>query len=285
MQPAAVVTAQMCGALPSAPSHPSPTSSPTSLLDGGLCPSPLRPRAHGREGCSDGQPGQDCGQAESTGIGPDSHHEGDPTVSKKVWPCYGHHVQGCPQSNQHGQWVHCAMCDLRIMYTPRIGSSAQHTTCNKPGMIARVLRELEPMMGNYRPTAAIVRAMQANRGVPPEPDPAPPGERAGYDACSEDHCSTYESRGSFNGKLAGDIGHGGHGPRGGLRARGPRAALNEQQYDAKEMLKPLTQRLCGRVMSFAALMATSLMGLHLEDRDGLWEIACAPHSWLSEAAF
>ena len=43
-----------------------------------------------------------------------------------------------------------------------------------------------------------------------------------------------------------------------------------------------------KVMAMAAMMATAttslLIGLHLEGRDGLWEVACSPHSWLSEAA-
>ena len=42
-----------------------------------------------------------------------------------------------------------------------------------------------------------------------------------------------------------------------------------------------------RVMN-ATLMATvassMLAGLHVGDRDGLWEVTCAPHSWLSRAA-
>ena len=43
-----------------------------------------------------------------------------------------------------------------------------------------------------------------------------------------------------------------------------------------------------KVMALAAMMASAttslLIGLHLEGRDGLWEVACSPHSWLSEAA-
>ena len=43
-----------------------------------------------------------------------------------------------------------------------------------------------------------------------------------------------------------------------------------------------------KVMAMAAMFTTMtsnlLLGLHLGNRDGLWEIACAPHSWLSEAA-
>ena len=53
-------------------------------------------------------------------------------------------------------------------------------------------------------------------------------------------------------------------------------------------MRPLTAKVGKKIMSFATMMsmATSslLLGVHLHDRDGLWEIACAPHSWLSESA-
>ena len=35
---------------------------------------------------------------------------------------------------------------------------------------------------------------------------------------------------------------------------------------------------------FTAMTSSLLLNLHLRDRDGLWEIACAHHSWLSEAS-
>ena len=53
-------------------------------------------------------------------------------------------------------------------------------------------------------------------------------------------------------------------------------------------VQPLTHYLGKRVMTFVALMtstmSTMLLGLQLSDRDGLWEMACSPHSWLSECA-
>ena len=43
-----------------------------------------------------------------------------------------------------------------------------------------------------------------------------------------------------------------------------------------------------KLMSMAALalttMSSLLVGLHLSQHDGLWEVACSPHSWLSMAA-
>lgn len=47
-------------------------------------------------------------------------------------------------------------------------------------------------------------------------------------------------------------------------------------------------KIASRVMAMAtiltAAMTSSLTALALDDRDGLWEVACSPHSWLSEAA-
>ena len=85
----------------------------------------------------------------------------DPRSSRKTWPCYGTHLPGRSPANQHGQWVHCATCDLRLAYTPRKGSTSQHTVCHNPAMIERTLRELRPLMREAQPTAAIVRAMLA----------------------------------------------------------------------------------------------------------------------------
>ena len=43
-----------------------------------------------------------------------------------------------------------------------------------------------------------------------------------------------------------------------------------------------------KLMTMATMLtaATSalLLGLHLEGRDGVWEVTCAPHTWLSQAA-
>ena len=55
------------------------------------------------------------------------------------------------------------------------------------------------------------------------------------------------------------------------------------------MYKPRVPVYVGKkIMSMASLFTTLtsslLLGLHLHERDGLWEVACAPHSWLTEAA-
>ena len=43
-----------------------------------------------------------------------------------------------------------------------------------------------------------------------------------------------------------------------------------------------------KVMMFASTMilaaSAALIGFTMDGRDGLWEVACAPHSWLNQAA-
>ena len=53
---------------------------------------------------------------------------------------------------------------------------------------------------------------------------------------------------------------------------------------AKDMPLYMGKKVMKMVAMMTALTAGMLMNLHLGDRDGLWEIACAPHSWLSESA-
>ena len=92
----------------------------------------------------------------------------------------------------------------------------------------------------------------------------------------------------------GDHGILGCGPGGrradsGLREREPRSALKNTASSRSSGGTTSTPLFIGKkVMAMAALMtatATSMLaGLHLGEDDGLWEIACAPHSWLSQAA-
>ncbi|CAE7241764.1 Smyd3 [Symbiodinium sp. CCMP2592] len=74
---------------------------------------------------------------------------------------YNQHIADTPKSNAHGEWVHCAVCDLRLSYTPREGSHGQTTSVKNPAMVQRMLDELQPLMGDFMPTATICKAMQA----------------------------------------------------------------------------------------------------------------------------
>ena len=83
---------------------------------------------------------------------------------------------------------------------------------------------------------------------------------------------------------------GSSGPRGGRRGAcgglRERAGRDLNSKDSKATALPL--HVGRKVMALTGLMMTAcsalLLDLHLHDRDGLWEIACAPHSWLSAAA-
>ncbi|CAE7826823.1 unnamed protein product, partial [Symbiodinium sp. CCMP2456] len=84
----------------------------------------------------------------------------DPRTRADQWPCHNVHVQGRPQANAHGQWTHCAVCNLRMEYIPRVGSHGQTAKAENPGMTSRMLKQLQTLMGNYKPTASICLAMQ-----------------------------------------------------------------------------------------------------------------------------
>ena len=79
------------------------------------------------------------------------------------------------------------------------------------------------------------------------------------------------------------------GPGGGRRAdlgHGSRARSIVEKPPTSSTSTPLF--MAKKVMALLTLMATTasnlLLGLHLSARDGLWEVACGPHSWLSQAA-
>ncbi|OLQ13328.1 hypothetical protein AK812_SmicGene2724 [Symbiodinium microadriaticum] len=85
----------------------------------------------------------------------------DPRANPRQWPCYGQHEPGAPQSNMHGQWIHCQHCDLRLLYTPRKGSPSNTTAVVNAAMVTRMLKGLQPMLGNTKPSAKICHHMMA----------------------------------------------------------------------------------------------------------------------------
>ena len=74
------------------------------------------------------------------------------------------HVPGRVQSKTHGQWTHCAVCNVRLECVPRQGSHGQTTKMDNPGMMLRNLT------GNYKPTAAICLAMQRKIDAEQQPN-------------------------------------------------------------------------------------------------------------------
>lgn len=83
----------------------------------------------------------------------------DPRCDPQQWPCYGKHQPGAPQSNLHGEWIHCEVCNLRLLYTPRKGSPANSTATNNGPMVKLMLRELQHLLGTTRPTAKVCHHM------------------------------------------------------------------------------------------------------------------------------
>ena len=74
----------------------------------------------------------------------------------------------------------------------------------------------------------------------------------------------------------------------GRHGRGSVSGLREGDALKTEYYKPVTPKIASKVMFMAttllAVASSTLTSFSLDDRDGLWEVACAPHSWLSDAA-
>ena len=225
----------------------------------------------------------------------------DPRADAKTWPCMGRHVPGPPAANNHGQWQHCARCDYRMSYIPRHGSKGQFTAVKNPEMVARALRELRPLMGDFAPTAAIVRAMQAKvdaeevlrihirdlqanyTELQGTPQPAGGGETYNYENYDEPYdADLYQ-------QLAGDARSRDHSDQSHqrLRVHGPATSTVAKRNNCRTV-KPVSVGLGNKVMNAVTMLATMastlLVGLHLHERDGLWELSCSPHTGLSMAA-
>ena len=63
-----------------------------------------------------------------------------------------------------------------------------------------------------------------------------------------------------------------------------RMKSGQGEPSAKEASRQVVQKVMAMSTLMMATSASMLMGLHLHDREGLWEISCGPHGWLSAAA-
>ena len=103
-----------------------------------------------------------------------------------------------------------------------------------------------------------------------------------------------DDRQSLNQQLVDGHRDPGRRPGSGLRAGGASSLkISSTRSTTKTTTRPTTSQplpifMGKKIMQMSVMMTTMLsgmlMGLHCHDRDGLWEVACAPHSWLSEAA-
>ena len=83
----------------------------------------------------------------------------DPRADPNQWLCHGSHTPMKPHGDAQGQWVHCAVCNLRLQYTPKKGGHSGSTKAENPAMVMRMLDRLQPMMGDCRPTQQSCLAM------------------------------------------------------------------------------------------------------------------------------
>ncbi|CAE7295575.1 GIP [Symbiodinium sp. CCMP2592] len=182
----------------------------------------------------------------------------DPRAAKAQWPCYGAHQPAPPQSNRHGQWVHCAICDYRLLYTPRKGSPANTTATTNGPTVKMMLSQLQPLMGDVRPTAQICKHMLDKITAEVVLNKAIVARKA--EVASAGYPSTPSSTWDHV----------------------------EVDPDAELIVSEMSLYVGKKVLAMSALMTTALtamlVDLHMTGRDGLWEVSCGPHDWLTQAA-
>ncbi|OLQ11600.1 hypothetical protein AK812_SmicGene4533 [Symbiodinium microadriaticum] len=182
----------------------------------------------------------------------------DPRTNPKCWPCYGNHSAGAPQSNAHGQWIHCSACHLRMLYTPRKGSPSNTTAVLNAAMVTKMLKQLKALIGDRKPTAKICHHMQAKITAEEVLEKSIRELLVDVPVAPRATSSTTPTTEGY---------------------------INVTTKDNDEELIAAYE---AEVMLFVSLMTTAtsnlLMGIQLDGRDGLWEISGAPHSWLSQAA-
>ena len=104
-------------------------------------------------------------------------------------------------------------------------------------------------------------------------------------AQDETHDSDNEPRKIFHGELgSGDDRSSGRVSRGSVRGSRPSAVKSSKPFGPCSLPLRIGQKLMALATMMTATLATAVTEFSLAGRDGLWEIACAPHSWLSEAA-
>ena len=286
----AAISAQMCGQ--SAPQFPT-TSSPSSLV------------THGDSTPSD----QGCGSRGGADHGSFLEGQGHlrEVKGEAIGPVEGHE-DGCARPKGSGESM--------ALYGPAHPELPSGQQSRRMGSVCNVqsTHALHAEAGIYVPAH--------HRGEPghdhPDADGAPPphGEHTAHGPDLQAHAGEDQRRGSpqqghpgreepellINGdsndsdqhvtdyhdhELGGSSAGGRRGAGPGLRAGGDRRlrVKNQATMDGDYNLSP---RMGKKVMAMSALLVATamelLVGLHLHDRDGLWEISGAPHGWLSAAA-
>ncbi|CAE7887494.1 unnamed protein product, partial [Symbiodinium microadriaticum] len=141
----------------------------------------------------------------------------------------------------------------RLLYTPRKGAPANTTATVNAATVTRMLTELHQLLGETR------------------------------------HGLHEPTGGNLDVNIAHeyDLGNGARERRGadpGVRERDQRTVMRPIGVDDKGAPLYIGKKLMAMAAMMTAATASMLVGLHLEGRDGLWEVTCAPHTWMSQAA-
>ncbi|CAL1133413.1 unnamed protein product [Cladocopium goreaui] len=69
----------------------------------------------------------------------------------ECWPCFGSHNASVRGSNRYGQWTHCAVCNLRTQYVPRMGSLTHNVEHIDPHYVAKALSMVQKDLKGVKP--------------------------------------------------------------------------------------------------------------------------------------
>ena len=205
----------------------------------------------------------------------------DPRTRGEQWPCFNKHIPGPPMANQWGPMDHMPVLQSQAALHSSEGSASEHYGHGQP----------------CNGEAHAIGATSAPGGNEAHVDYLPPRDEQdhGGDCAPQGSAGTGEwpdGRHRLNPSSARDLGDDftdyelnvGHaagrrrGADSGLRERDHRVLMRPSGVDSKGAPLYIGKKL----MAMAAMMTTAttslLLGLHLEGRDGLWEITCAPHT-------
>ena len=285
---ATAATAQMCGA--SQATLPSTTPSSCSLLDGGIYPS----AADGGlgEDCGDQHQGKDEGEGQSTTSRPTSSSPrrcSRPTGFVEDMAMLQPAHCGHPQEQRSRRMG--ALCSVRssagVHPTRRV--SWADDQCEESGHGSKDVGRASTADGGLSSDSQHLQGHAGEdrrRGDPPHGDPPAQGggQHSDYiDLEDDNHAPTDDY---LTGQLQRELaGRQRHGTPGSLRSNP--ASRVKTATSTSSMARPLPHHMGKRVMAFASLMTAAttavLAGLHLDGRDGVWELSYAPHDWLTQA--
>ncbi|CAL1164199.1 unnamed protein product [Cladocopium goreaui] len=221
----------------------------------------------------------------------------------ECWPCFGSHNASVRGSNRYGQWTHCAVCNLRTQYVPRMGSLTHNVEHIDPHYVAKALsmvqKDLKGVKPHYKLMKVAVEKIESDERYyqmvlgAPEMTPVPksptrhqmftPPRRSMHNSEEEQIPGPQQLTSSPSWQ---------HVTPPKARAKSP--TVSQMSVASVPVVTPqdLLSQLSAEVGKAAVkVLQLMMLGLFTNFHDlvvephqvDVWEICCSPQSWLSEA--